>query len=201
MTMGQTDGLLRVSSGFWQRSAPARNRASGSGRSPAATLSTMRSIRWLVYLWTFTLLVVLGACTRRFIPNTDVEDTSENRRVVQFAEEYRRAVERRNIELLMDLTHPEYHEDGGNIDGSDDIDRKGLREYLEEQFARTRAIRYEIRYRRVGKGRDNRVFVDYTYSASYKVPTPKGDIWRRVVADNRLELVPSGESFKIISGM
>ena len=43
--------------------------------------------------------------------------------------------------------------------------------------------------------------VDYTYSASYRIPTDAGDVWRHVVADNRLELVPVGESYKIISGM
>jgi hypothetical protein len=43
--------------------------------------------------------------------------------------------------------------------------------------------------------------VDYTYSASYKLVTEDGDIWRRRVADNRLELVPEGESFRIVAGM
>ena len=143
---------------------------------------------------------VLG-CTKHTIPNTDVEDTEFNRKIVQFCEEYRRAVERRNIGLLMELAHPRYYEDGGNIDARDDIDYSGLREYLQSKFSSTKAIRYEIRYRRVGKGRKNTYFVDYTYSASYKIPTDRGDIWRRVVADNRLELVGKGESFRVLSGM
>ncbi len=147
-------------------------------------------------------LVLTTACTKKLIPNTDVEDRGDNRKIVQFCEEYRRAVERRNIALLLELSHPQYHEDGGNIDGADDIDRQGLKKYLESQFKDTKAIRYEIKYRRIGKGRKDVVFVDYTYSASYKLPGgEKGDIWRRVVADNRLELVPSGDSYKIKSGM
>jgi hypothetical protein len=64
-----------------------------------------------------------------------------------------------------------------------------------------KTIRYEIRYRDVTLGRNNEIYVDYTYSASYQIPTAKGDVWRRTVADNRLSLVPWGESFKILSGM
>jgi hypothetical protein len=161
------------------------------------------AFRSTAMLRAFTLLLPLAlfCCAARYIPNTDVEDSEFNRQVVQFCEEYRRAVERRNVALLLKLAHPDYYEDGGNIDTSDDLDYVGLRKYLEERFRYAKAIRYEIRYRRVGKGRKNVVYVDYTYSASYKIPTDNGDVWRRRVADNRLELVPNGESFKIVSGM
>lgn len=146
------------------------------------------------------LLGVVG-CRTQYLPNTDVEDTDENRKVIGFCEEYRRAVEGRKTGLLLQLAHPSYYEDGGNVDASDDIDYAGLKDYLEQRFRETKAIRYEIRYRRIGKGRKDAVLVDYTYSASYKIPTPQGDIWRRTVADNRLELVPHGESYKIVAGM
>ena len=145
--------------------------------------------------------ISLGGCAQRYIPNTDVVDTPDNRSVVQFCEEYRRAVERRNIGLLMSLAHPTYYEDGGNIDATDDIDYAGLREFLETKFSETRAIRYEIRYRRVQKGPDDVIYVDYTFSASYKLPTDEGDVWRRQVADNRLELLPVKDSYQIVSGM
>jgi len=48
----------------------------------------------------------------------------------------------------------------------------------------------------------DRVFVDYTYSASFKIPGPEEkDEWRRTVAENRLELLVDGENFKIASGL
>ena len=149
------------------------------------------------------LLLTLGAlgCGAQMIPNTDVEDTSYNRGVVQFCEEYRRAVEMRNVALLLKIAAPSYYEDGGNVDPTDDLDYAGLKAYLEDKFYKTKAIRYEIRYRRVGKGRRDVIFVDYTYSASYKLTTDEGDVWHRTVAENRLELVPDGEKFKIVSGM
>lgn len=154
----------------------------------------------VLLLLCFVLAMSVG-CATRYIPNTDVEDTDNNRRIIQFCEEYRRAVERRNTALLLRFAHPSYYEDGGNIDSTDDLDYAGLKEYLETRFKDTTAIRYEIRYRRVGEGRQDTIYVDYTYSASYRIPSTNGDIWRRKVADNRLELVPEGESFKILSGM
>jgi hypothetical protein len=48
---------------------------------------------------------------------------------------------------------------------------------------------------------NNRVFVEYTYSASYRIPGLKGEEWKHTVADNRLELVPEGETYKITAGM
>jgi hypothetical protein len=140
-------------------------------------------------------------CSKQYIPNTDVEDSEFNRNVVQFCEEYRRAVERRNIALLLKMADPKYYEDGANIDASDDLDYAGLRDYFEQKFRYTKAIRYEVRYRAVGKGRNDVINVDFTYSASYKIPTEHGDIWRRRVADNRIELAAYRDGFRILSGM
>jgi len=149
-----------------------------------------------------SLLLSSAGCTTRLIPNTDVSDTAENRTVVEFCEEYRRAVETRKIGLLMSLAHPKYYENGGNIDATDDIDHAGLKEFLTDRFDNTRAIRYEIRYRRVHVSPQDTVLVDYTFSASYKIPGSDGeDVWHRQVADNRLELVPTEDSFLILSGM
>ncbi len=147
------------------------------------------------------LALALFGCAPAVIPNTDVEDTDFNRQVIDFCEEYRRAVESKRVGLLLQLADPSYYEDGGNTDATDDLDYAGLRDYLQDKFAKTKAIRYEIRYRRVQQGRKEVIQVDYTYSASYKIPTDAGDIWRHSVAENRLELVPHEQTFRIVSGM
>jgi len=146
-------------------------------------------------------LVALAACATHYIPNTDVEDSDDNRKVIAFCEKYRHAVEERNVPLLLSMASPRYYEDGGNVDATDDMDYSGLREYLEGRFKDTRAIRYEIRYRKVNRGQQNRILVDYTYTASYKIPGLKGEEWRHTVADNRLELVPEQAEYKILAGM
>jgi hypothetical protein len=152
-------------------------------------------------LCVFVGLVALSGCAKHYIPNTDVEDNDENRRIIAFCEKYRHAVEERNVPLLLSLTSQTYFEDGGNVDAADDMDFAGLREYLEGRFKDTRAIRYEIRYRRIKRGREDKIFIEYTYTASYRIPGLKGDEWRHTVADNRLELVPDQAAYKIVAGM
>ena len=145
-------------------------------------------------------LASLAGCATHYIPNTDVEDNEDNRKLVAFCERYRHAVEAKDVATLLKLAAPSYYEDGGNADPSDDIDYAGLRAYLTTKFQDASAIRYEIRYRRVSKEKDL-VYVDYTFSASYRIPGPKGEEWRRKVDDNRLELVPFQDEFRIVAGM
>ena len=140
-------------------------------------------------------------CKTNYIPNTEVVDTEFNRKVISFCEDYRRAVERRDVGVLLSLAHQNYYEDGGNINSTDDIDYAGLREFLENKFVSTKAIRYEVRYKRVEGRKDGTITVDFVYSASYKIPTDDGDVWRRQVADDRLELIEAEDSFLILSGM
>lgn len=176
-----------------------------SGLVPAFKPRVKRSVSQLASYAKVGALLVTGAvsigCSHQYIPNTEVDDTSQNRSVIDYCESYRHAVEQRNIGRLLKMAHPSYYEDGGNVDASDDLDYAGLKTYLEGPFSQTLAIRYEIHYRNVSIGRKDTILVDYTYSASYKVPTPHGDLWRRRVADNRLELVKEGESYRILSGM
>ena len=145
--------------------------------------------------------VAASACSTTYIPNTDVEDNSANRKIVSYCEEYRHAVEDKDVGRLMVMASPRYYEDGGNTSPDDDIDYDGLKDYLQSIFVKTQTIRYEIRYRKVTVNENKRVFVEYTYTASYRIPGLKGEEWKHTVADNRLELVPDGESYKILAGM
>ena len=144
---------------------------------------------------------VLAACSKTYIPNTDVEDTSDNRKVVLFCEEYRHAVEDKNIGKLLTLASPRYHEDGGNTRGEDDLDYDGLKQYLAGVFMKTTGIRYEIKYRKVTFKENKHVLLEYTYAASNRLPGVKQEEWRHPVADNQIELIPDGETFKILGGM
>jgi len=146
-------------------------------------------------------VLLLAGCPEHYIPNTDVDDTPDNRAVLAFCEDYRRAVERKDIVTLLSLASPEYYEDGGNVDASDDIDFAGLRGYLTHKYDEASGIRYEIRYRRVSRQGEH-VLIDYTYSGSFRVATSDGEKWKATVEENRLDLVPVGENnFKIVAGM
>lgn len=151
-----------------------------------------------------------AGCAPRFIPDTDVVDNAENRRVIVFCEAYRKAVERKDVATLLGMAAPGYYEEGPNADASDDIDYAGLKDYLTKKYADATNIRYEIRYRRItAEARAcvdsheacDRVYVDYTYSGSYRLGTNDGEKWKSTVEENRLELVPHGETYLVVTGM
>lgn len=164
--------------------------------------NAMPSNRFVLVALAVAASVVTG-CASRYIPNTDVEDSEENRKIVAFCEKYRHAVEEKDIGLLMQLASEDYYATGGNVDPRDDIDYAGLKDYLSGAFQDAKAIRYEIRYRRILRDDEekDRIFVDYTYSASYRIPGLKGEEWRRKVEDNRLELAPHNDEYRILTGM
>jgi len=159
----------------------------------------MRTSPRLIVLW---IALAQLACAKTYIPNTDVEDTGENRGVVLFCEKYRHAIEDKDVAQLLKLMSPAYFEDGGNTKNEDDADYDKIRDFLTGDFLKTGGIRYEIRYRRVTFTETNHIFVDYTYASAWKLPGVKApEEWHHQVADNRLDLVRDGESYKIVSGM
>ena len=153
------------------------------------------------YVAALAVAVLTPACAKTYIPNTDVQDTSENRNIILFCEKYRHAMEDRNVADLLKLMSPAYFEDAGNTKNEDDADFEAMRQFLTGDFLKTSGIRYEIRYRRVTLTETNHIFVDYSYAAAWKIPGAKTEEWHHEVTDNRLDLVRDEESFKIVSGM
>lgn len=149
----------------------------------------------------FLFLAATAGCSTNYIPNTDVKDTDDNRSIIRFCETYRRAVEDKNVKLLLEMASDRYYEDGGDTKAENDIDYAGLKDYLMTTFQKTAAIRYEVRYRKVSLSPRQDIYVDYTYSASYRIPKGTSDEWRHNVADNRIVLTRVGDSYKILSGM
>jgi hypothetical protein len=148
-------------------------------------------------------VLALAGCAESLIPNTDVEDTPENEAVVDFCEQYRIALEARDVARIMLLVADDYYEDGGSPAGTDDYDRQGLEQVLRSRFARTEDIRYDIRYRRVVYFPD-RVEVYYSFYGRYQVggaATGTDARWFSKVGDNRLVLARTPDGFKILSGL
>ncbi|MEM9067387.1 MAG: hypothetical protein AAGE52_02745 [Myxococcota bacterium] len=140
------------------------------------------------------------------IPNTTVDDTPENREVVAFVEQYRRAVEERDVRRLLEMASPLYLDDNGTPGGADDLDFDSLRAKLSAWRDRVMDVRYEIKYRRVTYDQA-KIFVEFRYTASFRVATPGGsERWSRRLGDHRLILTREDEraeeeGFHILSGM
>jgi len=149
-------------------------------------------------LYALTLLttaapLLAAGCATTTIPNTTVSDTAENREVLTFMEEYRHAVEARDVGKILSLASPRYLDDNGTPTGSDDIDFDRLREKLQRWADGVPDVRYEIHYRRVTR-RAGQILVDYRYTASYRLANAEGeDRWSRRLNDNRIVLMPAEE--------
>jgi hypothetical protein len=161
----------------------------------------VRLLRYALLLVAFPVLASTLACSKQMIPNTDVVATQENIDIIKFCELYRHALEDRNVAELLKLMSPAYFEDGGNTKTDDDADYDKIREFLTGDFLHTSGVRYEIRYRRITVTEQNHVYVDYTFNSAWKLPGVKQDEWHHRVADNRLDLVKDGDSYKIVAGM
>jgi hypothetical protein len=99
------------------------------------------------------------------------QDTEDNRRIIDFCERYRHAVEARNIPMLLKLADSLLRR--WQRGPTDDMDY-GLREYLEGQFKHLERSG-TMRYHRVSTGRKQTFFVDYTY-CQLQILSPSG-IW------------------------
>jgi hypothetical protein len=146
------------------------------------------------------LAFFFAGCAREVIPNTQVEDTEENRSVLDFMEKYRNAVEQRDAVTLGKLASEQYFDDMGTPAGDDDMDREALLANLKRMREEILAARYQISYRNVTYVQD-RVLVDIVYTGWFKVQTTAGNQWRRRLEPHRLVLQREDDSFLILSGM
>ncbi len=164
----------------------------------------MRSMRRGLAFAVFCAVFVspITGCTKN-IPNTTVEDTPGNRSIINFMENYRRAVEERDVGALLAMAHPQYLDDNGTPTGDDDIDYRALSTKLASWRERVTDVRYEIKYRTVGADMD-RILVDYRYSASFRIAYGEEDErWSRRIGENRMVLLYDDieDRYYVLSGM
>ena len=156
-------------------------------------------------LTTVTLCAFLFGAVgcQKNIPNTTVADTPANRAVITFMENYRNAVESRDVGALLAMAHPQYLDDNGTPSGDDDIDYRKLQKKLSRWRERVTDVRYEIKYRTITREMD-RVLIAYRYSASFRIAYDEEDQrWSRRIGENRLVLLYDDiqSRYYVLSGM
>jgi hypothetical protein len=158
----------------------------------------MKTLNFCIFT-AFCLLFGAG-CAHKNIPNTYVPDTRENREVLEFVEQYRKAVESQNTAALLALASERYFDDSGTPQGEDDIDYKALKQGLQRILKEVQEARYQISYRGVNYS-GNHALVDVLYTGWFKVNTSDGPQWRRKLQPHRLVLAEENGRYKILSGM
>jgi hypothetical protein len=157
--------------------------------------------RTVLLMVALTAASALSACEPTLIPNTRIEDTGDNREVVEFIERYRVAIEARNTNALLALASQNYFDDMGTPGGLDDIDYDGLKQGLTRLREEVLGARYQISYRSVTFDTESRVLVDMLYTGWFRINTSDGPVWKRRLEPHRIVLAREEGQLRIVSGM
>ncbi len=147
--------------------------------------------------------VPVAACASQasYIYGTHVPDNEQNRDLISVCEQYRVAVEKKDVGTLLNLASRNYWEDGGTPTGADDYGYDGLRGVLEGRFARADGIRYTMKYMEVKPLAKNRAAVDVMIDATYSINTQRGPQRLDMRDQNEMVLEWDGKRWLFVSGM
>ena len=85
-----------------------------------------------------------AGCKPSMIPGTNIEDSDENRAIIEFLGKYRHAMLERSVDGVVGLCAPDYFEDCGTVDQKDDYGLGVLKERLQRDFSLTKEIQLDI---------------------------------------------------------
>ena len=108
----------------------------------------------------------LAACAHSKIPNTEIEDTSDTRAILDVMEKYRIAVEARDPTAIAVLVDPSFKDDGGSSNPDDDLDYSTLTQKLGERFGKVDAVKLDLDIRKINVADDAAQAV-YHYNTRY----------------------------------
>jgi hypothetical protein len=160
--------------------------------------------RFVVYVSGLALAAVTGSsgCAHREnIPGTTVSDSEANREIVKTVEQYRQALEARDVDRLMMLASERYFEDSGTPRADDDYGYDGLKQVLSSKLPRVRSLRYYIQYRNI-KVEGDKAEVEVFLNGAFELLSEAGERYRRVNDYHRFQLEhTTKDRWKFLSGM
>lgn len=146
-------------------------------------------------------VLLIGACAHAKIPRTEIDDTEENREILNLVEEYTRAVEHRDAAAVLAMVSPRFYEDNGNTDRSDDYDYNGLKSSLPDDFSRTKAMQLQVRVDAI-KVDDNEAYAEVYYVFRAQNEYPAGLQWDTGSDRTRLRFTrEEGGKWLIVGGL
>ncbi len=122
---------------------------------------------------TIALLVVtlLAGCAPKKLPGTEIDDTDDTRFILAVMEQYRKAVESRNAQTILELSDESFRDDGGSAAPEDDLDYKQLVTVLPARMAKMDDIKLEIAVRKIEIDKElGTACATFTYNTSFKLP-------------------------------
>jgi hypothetical protein len=151
----------------------------------------------VVLAWT-----TMAACSPKLLPNSNLEDSEENRQVLLVLAKYQAAMIERRSDAVMELVAADYFEDRGNLNANDDYNRDGLQQRLKDDFARFKEVDLQIYVQKIDRANPEKLAVDYRYQTRALLDLPAGPKWVTSSDVNRLWLRPVGDGdFRIVAGL
>jgi len=132
------------------------------------------------------------------IEGTRIPDDPETQAVLQVFVRYKRGLEARDANALLQLAAPDYYDTSA---GEAPTDYEGLKIKLPQTFEKVSGLKIEATVRDVEvKGQEARI--DYYQVLHFAIRTPTGtERWRSLSDDARMKLVKRGGEWKIASGL
>ena len=141
------------------------------------------------------LAAVVG-CGPHHIPGTDLEDTGDTRAIIDTISKYNSALEARDVNAILALVDPDFRDNAGTLDPTDDIDIERLRTVLPQRLAKLQDVAVRIEIKTIDVKGDQAQAV-YTWVSQFKLngkPRTESDI-------KRMELRRRADGWKILSGI
>ena len=146
------------------------------------------------------LPLALAACAHSKIPNTNIDDTEENREILALVDSYHVALESRDADAVLALVSDEFYEDNGNTNRDDDYGKTQLAESLRSEFEKTEKLQLGLRVDDIVIDDDRaEAFVQYNLKA--RTDFPSGKKWKTSSDRARMTLVRTGGKWLIIAGL
>lgn len=151
-----------------------------------------------------TLAVVsafaMTACAHSKIPNTNIDDTDENREILAIVDAYHSAIENRDADAVLALVSDEFYEDNGNTDRDDDYGKNQLAESLRSEFEKTEQFQLGLKVDGIVV-KDDRAEAFVQYNLRARTDYPSGKKWKTSSDRARMSLVRTNGKWLIVSGL
>jgi hypothetical protein len=119
----------------------------------------------------------MSGCQPRKLPNTNVSPTRENKKIIKFLEQYKAALEKRNVEAVMEMVAKDYNDNMGSEDPKLQVDYLGLKEKLEKTMPRIQDLRLGIFVQHITKLDKDKYEIVFYFNRHALVDVPSGEKW------------------------
>lgn len=160
----------------------------------SAHMSTARLIALSV------IAATSAACGHNYLPGTRVEDTKDTHAIFDIIEDVRKGLEERNANKVLAHVSPQYFEDMGTPDQTDDYGFSELQTKMNDSFATTTEMHVVLEIHDISVDGQH-ALADIRYASRARIELPSGGSWDAHREFNRIDFAREDGAWKIISGL